>query len=252
MKTMDRRYFLKYFSATSCLLGLALLSPRWVLADEGHEHSRERRSDHDEPEEEKHAHGHAQEDDGHDEGHESTKEAHQGHEEHGNADHEEQEKAHADDHEHAAQGHGHGGRGHEGHDHAKPSFEKYGLVRAEKGYKEFNLRLQRFKYFPGTIRVNRGDRVKINLDSVDVEHGFYLDGYGINETVPEKGFKTVEFTATKSGAYRFRCSSTCGPFHPFMIGKLVVEPNRRFWSSLLATIAVPVGTLVYLAGRRSQ
>jgi cytochrome c oxidase subunit 2 len=139
--------------------------------------------------------------------------------------------------------------GHEGHDHAKESFEIYGLVKAEDGYKEYNIKLERFKYTPEVIKVNKGDRVRLNIDSVDVEHGFYLDGYGIDELIPEKGFKTIEFVATKSGAFRFRCSTTCGPFHPFMVGKMVVGPNFNFWGAIVTAMFIPIGSLVYFRKR---
>ncbi len=144
------------------------------------------------------------------------------------------------------------GDAHDVHGHGKNNFTEYGLVKFEPGYKEFNIKLDRFKYSPEVIRVNKGDRVKLNLDSVDVEHGFYLDGYGINVIIPEKGFKSIEFVADKSGAFRFRCSSTCGPFHPFMIGKLSVGPNYFFWGSLAGVMVFPVGVLTVLTLRRKK
>lgn len=122
-----------------------------------------------------------------------------------------------------------------------------GLVGAGERFKEFNVVLQLHKFTPEVIEVKRGDRVRLNLQSLDVDHGFYLDGYGIEVTVPGLlGIKTVEFVADKPGAFRFRCSTTCGPFHPFMIGKLVVGPNYRFWLALAAVALAPVGTLAYL------
>jgi cytochrome c oxidase subunit 2 len=169
-------------------------------------------------------------------------------------DHHDEEEAEPHEHmeamadEHADDGHAPAG-GHEGHAHAKESFEIYGLVKAEDGYKEYNIKLERFKYTPEVIKVNKGDRVRLNIDSVDVEHGFYLDGYDIDELIPEKGFKTVEFVATRSGAFRFRCSTTCGPFHPFMVGKMVVGPNFNFWGAIATAMFIPVGSFVYFRKR---
>jgi cytochrome c oxidase subunit 2 len=162
-------------------------------------------------------------------------------------------------HDETIQGHQEAGQGHEetpdgregagehgGHGHGKEAFSKYGLVKSEKGYKEFNLKLKQFAYEPNVLRVSKGDRVKINIDSVDVTHGFYLDGYGINQTVPEREQKTLEFVANQAGAFRFRCSSTCGAFHPFMIGKLVVGSNVRQWAGLAALILAPFAFLSLL------
>lgn len=149
-------------------------------------------------------------------------------------------------------GHGGGGEGHAGHGHGEPAFERYGLVAEAAGYKEFNVRLERFKYEPGVLRVERGDRVRLNLDSVDVEHGFSIDGYDLDVRVPERGTQSVEFIANKAGAYRVRCSTTCGPFHPFMIGKLVVGSNTRFWTALAVTLVAPFATLALGWPREEQ
>lgn len=140
----------------------------------------------------------------------------------------------------AAAGHGRG-----------PAGLKAGLVKAEKGYKEFNVVLQLHRFAPEVIEVDRGDRVKLNLQSTDVDHGFYLDGHDVDVKVPGLlAIKSVEFVADRAGAFRFRCSTTCGPFHPFMIGKLVVRPNYRFWAALGAVVLAPVATLAYLATQR--
>lgn len=133
----------------------------------------------------------------------------------------------------------------EGHGRAPSKWD--GLAKTGKGYKEYNIRLKQFSYSPEVIRVERGDRVRLNLESVDVQHGFYIDGYDLHIVVPEGEPQSIEFLADKAGAFRIRCSSTCGPFHPFMVGKLVVEPNYRFWGALAAVILVPLGTLAYLA-----
>lgn len=157
----------------------------------------------------------------------------------------------SDGHSPARGGHAHGEHapGHAGHGHGKEGFEKYGLVRASRGYKEYNVKLSQFQFQPAVFRVERGDRVRFNLDSVDVTHGFYVDGYGVSVAVPEKEQKTVEFVADRPGAFRIRCAVTCGPFHPFMIGKLVVSPNRQFWFGAAAALLVPAALLTFFAWR---
>ncbi len=97
-----------------------------------------------------------------------------------------------------------------------------------------------FGFTPNVIRVNLGDEVLIKLSSKDVSHGFYLDGYGIQEKVDPGQAKEIRFTADRAGTYRFRCAVTCGSLHPFMIGQLVVEPNVPFG----AAAAVIGGTAV--------
>jgi DMSO reductase family type II enzyme heme b subunit len=81
---------------------------------------------------------------------------------------------------------------------------------------------------PGEIRLQKGELVTIRLESLDVTHGMYIDGYGINIKARPGRIGTATFRADKAGRFTFRCSETCGEFHPYMIGYLMVEPNRRF------------------------
>ena len=99
-----------------------------------------------------------------------------------------------------------------------------------------------YEFSPGIISVNEGDKVTIELASTDVVHGLYLDGYDLAVTADPGQSTSLSFTADKSGTFRFRCSVTCGPLHPFMIGKLQVGNNTLLWRGLaLAVLAAAVG-----------
>ena len=92
------------------------------------------------------------------------------------------------------------------------------------------IRARKFFYSPNIVRVAKGETITVRLISEDVMHGFYLDGYGI-ETHSQPGSDgSLTFTADKTGRYNYRCSVTCGEFHPFMVGYFVVTPNTRFYS----------------------
>jgi cytochrome c oxidase subunit 2 len=100
-----------------------------------------------------------------------------------------------------------------------------------------------FAFEPGTVRVNRGDTVVLTLEATDVVHGLYLDDYGIS-AVAEPGQPAVlRFIASRPGAFRFRCSISCGTMHPFMIGKLVVGPNLIWLRAILATLITAAGAV---------
>ena len=86
----------------------------------------------------------------------------------------------------------------------------------------FDLDARQFAYSPSVLSVAAGDTVTINLRSMDVVHGLYLDGYGLSMQAEAGHTSTLTFVANRSGTYRFRCSVTCGPMHPFMIGELHV------------------------------
>lgn len=87
---------------------------------------------------------------------------------------------------------------------------------------------KRFEYIPHRVEVRKGERVTLRLESLDVTHGLYLDGYGINIKARPGLIGKATFVADKTGRFSFRCSETCGEFHPYMIGHFDVSPNSRF------------------------
>jgi heme/copper-type cytochrome/quinol oxidase subunit 2 len=108
------------------------------------------------------------------------------------------------------------------------------------------LDARQFEFAPARIEVNEGDRVIITLHADDVVHGFYLDGYDLATRVEPGVSQRIEFIAERTGKFRYRCSVTCGPMHPFMIGELIVGPNTRFWKTAALTLIVTAGTLAVL------
>lgn len=104
-----------------------------------------------------------------------------------------------------------------------------------------HIQARSYEYFPSVIRVNAGDRVTLELASTDVVHGLYLDGYDLALTADPGQTARLTFVADRPGTFRFRCSVTCGPLHPFMIGKLTIGSNELGWRGvglvLLATVA---------------
>lgn len=87
----------------------------------------------------------------------------------------------------------------------------------------FNMIAKQFKFVPGTIKVKRGNKVVLNITSTDVEHGFAIDEYGINKTIPARKSVVIEFIADKAGTFEFYCSVYCGVGHSSMRGKLIIE-----------------------------
>jgi heme/copper-type cytochrome/quinol oxidase subunit 2 len=101
-----------------------------------------------------------------------------------------------------------------------------------------------FAFAPGTVRVNRGDRVIVDLESTDVVHGLYVDGYSVATQAEPGRPGQLTFVADRSGAFRFRCNVACGNLHPFMIGKLVVGPNLIWLRAIAGTLITAVGAMV--------
>jgi cytochrome c oxidase subunit 2 len=103
-----------------------------------------------------------------------------------------------------------------------------------------------FEYDPAIIKVNRGDRITLELVSTDVVHGLFIDGYDL-EVIAEPGQTSrLTFVANQAGTFRLRCSVTCGDLHPFMIGKLNVGENSLMWRAVgLSLVSVLAGFQLY-------
>lgn len=125
--------------------------------------------------------------------------------------------------------------------------------------RSITVHARQYGYDPEVIRLNRGDTVRLRFVSQDVVHGFYLEGYDLDVAIlpmhptvevhrPSRPGKRevvqeVVFTADREGKFRYRCSHTCGFMHPFMLGELVVGPNRLLPASLGMTAGVLLGGL---------
>ncbi len=106
-----------------------------------------------------------------------------------------------------------------------------------------------FAFEPGTVRVNRGDTVVIRLESSDVVHGLFVDGYEVSAVAEPGRPAELRFVADQPGAFRMRCSISCGNMHPFMIGKLVVGPNVTWLRAVAATLITVIGAIVLFRNR---
>ena len=89
--------------------------------------------------------------------------------------------------------------------------------------KEFDMTARQWEFEPSTITVKEGDKVKLNIKSIEGTHGFAISEFGINENLRPGETVTVEFIADKKGEYIFFCSVYCGEGHSGMRGKLIVE-----------------------------
>jgi heme/copper-type cytochrome/quinol oxidase subunit 2 len=112
--------------------------------------------------------------------------------------------------------------------------------------REITVKAEQFAFDPSVLRVNRGDRVVLNLEATDVVHGLYLDDYDIDVRVEPGVTQRIEFVADQPGKFRYRCSVGCGTLHPFMIGELVVRPNLPFARAVGLTGVALAATLFYL------
>ena len=109
----------------------------------------------------------------------------------------------------------------------------------------FEIKAKKFSYDPHIIKVNKGDKVRIRLISEDVTHGIFVDGYGIETQAYPGQEGSLSFVADRPGRFSFRCSVTCGEFHPYMVGYLVVGPNTRFLGFVFVVLAIGLVSILW-------
>jgi heme/copper-type cytochrome/quinol oxidase subunit 2 len=109
----------------------------------------------------------------------------------------------------------------------------------------FRIEARQFSYLPSEISVNLGDTVTLQLVSMDVVHGLYVDGYGVSVEADPGQTASLTFTADKTGSFRMRCSVTCGALHPFMIGKLTVGTNAALYRAIGLALIGLVGISLF-------
>lgn len=93
---------------------------------------------------------------------------------------------------------------------------------------EIHMRVQENEWMwdPAEIRVAPGDRVILRIFNEDAyDHGFALEVFGINKRLFPKRETTIEFLASKEGAFNFYCSVPCGEGHYRQTGKFIVTPQ---------------------------
>ena len=82
----------------------------------------------------------------------------------------------------------------------------------------------KYLFYPARIEVKVGRPVELTFESEDTTHGFVCKDLGIEKVTFKKGEPaTVNFTATKAGTYKFKCSHFCGLGHGKMKGEIVAS-----------------------------
>jgi cytochrome c oxidase subunit 2 len=82
---------------------------------------------------------------------------------------------------------------------------------------------KKYEFTPGTIRVKKGERVRLLITALDRAHGFKIEAFKLEQKLPKGEEVTIEFTADQSGTFPFQCSEVCGLGHKKMKGELIVE-----------------------------
>ena len=94
---------------------------------------------------------------------------------------------------------------------------------ATTSVKEFTVSGTNYAFDPSTIKVNKGDKVKITFKNTQGFHDWVIDEYGVaTKQTNAPTTEVLEFTADKVGSFEYYCS--VGSHRAMgMKGTLVVE-----------------------------
>ncbi len=92
-----------------------------------------------------------------------------------------------------------------------------GFAVDNKNVREITVDAKMFEFNPSIIKVKEGERVRLKVNSLDVEHSIYIPELDVH--IHGEGV----FVADKKGTFNFSCHTYCGSGHEAMKGVLIVE-----------------------------
>jgi len=79
-----------------------------------------------------------------------------------------------------------------------------------------------------TLFVPTGKPVKLELNSADVNHSFYIPAFRIKEDAVPGRKNYLWFEPTEDGEYYVECAEYCGLSHSYMLSKVVSLPKDKY------------------------
>ena len=79
-----------------------------------------------------------------------------------------------------------------------------------------------------SLYVPAGKAVLLTMESMDVNHSFYIPAFRIKEDVVAGRKSQLSFTATQTGEYDIACAEYCGLKHSMMYSKVIVLAQDKF------------------------
>ena len=82
---------------------------------------------------------------------------------------------------------------------------------------------KRFEYVPNLIHVKQGEKVALEITSLDFIHGMNIPSMGLRYDLVPGRVTRVEIEAATAGNIDFVCDNFCGDHHEDMHGRIVVS-----------------------------
>jgi cytochrome c oxidase subunit 2 len=106
-------------------------------------------------------------------------------------------------------------------------FADTGLVRTGPDAYSVHMLAHMWAWTPSPLHVPQGAAITFYVTSADVLHGFQVQGTTINVTAVPGIVGSVTYTFGHAGTHNIICNEYCGIGHQSMIGRIIVDPERR-------------------------
>jgi cytochrome c oxidase subunit II len=106
-------------------------------------------------------------------------------------------------------------------------FADAALVRTGANAYSVHMLAHLWAWTPSPLHVPQGAAITFYVTSADVLHGFQVAGTTINVTAVPGITGSVTYTFAHAGTYNIICNEYCGIGHQSMIGRIIVDPQRR-------------------------
>jgi cytochrome c oxidase subunit 2 len=104
-----------------------------------------------------------------------------------------------------------------------PPFDNPGVREIAPGRYEAVVISQAWVFQPSEMRFPVGAEVTFRTTSVDVVHGFEIEGTTVNAMVLPGQITEVTYTFAEPGEHLLICHEYCGRLHHTMFGRIIVE-----------------------------
>lgn len=85
------------------------------------------------------------------------------------------------------------------------------------------LSAQNWSWSPGVIKVKKGQKVTVVVQSLEGMHGISIPSLGISEKLSDGGTVTFTLPTDTAGTFEFFCNVPCGPGHKEMRGQIIIS-----------------------------
>lgn len=121
-----------------------------------------------------------------------------------------------------------------------PSFLTFSALENKAQDRTIFIQARQYEFTPSRIEARLGDTLTIILQSNDSRHGFFIDELDIDQQINVQAPVSVKVVLNQTGTFTFLCNVPCGSYHPYMNGKLYVDPNIQYiaFATVLSIVTI--------------